>query len=159
MGAICSCLNPFMENTSTLTKSQTKLNENTSIADNHSALKIFLVAFSVYISFNWYVSSFISSNINSIDNKKSVSSNNDHIYHDIEKIQMSFKQYELIKNSFNSPKLKSKELLSIAKKTGLQITPHLLYRYYQSSDWSPKFYGKKYITLNLLNTLNNNLFL
>ena len=158
MGAICSCLNPFKQNTSTLTKNQTKLDENTSIADNYSALKILLLAFSVYISFNWYVCSFISSNSTSIDDKKPVSSNNDHIYLDIEKIQMSFKQFELIKNSFNSPKLKSKELLSIAEATGLQITPHLLYRYYQSSDWNPKFYGKKYITLNLLNMFNNNLF-
>ena len=73
---------------------------------------------------------------------------NDHAYVDIRTLPLTNLQLEMVMNVFESPKIQSTQLHVDAAATGLHITPHLVYRYFCSSDWgkganNPKFYGKR----------------
>ena len=83
-----------------------------------------------------------------IQSTTSSSSRNDHIYLPIEKLLLNEYQLSLIKESLASKKLQNKDMLVAASASGVRITPHLLFRYYQSSEWAPTFYGKRWVTSN-----------
>ena len=73
---------------------------------------------------------------------------NDHMYIDITNLDLSPAKLKMVGDVYTSPKIQSKQLHMEAASTGMQITPHLVYRYFQSSDWgkgasNPKFYGKR----------------
>ena len=55
----------------------------------------------------------------------------------------------MIDKVYTSPKLHTRQIQSDAAAVGVNISPHLIYRYFKSSEWgkganNPKFYGKNF---------------
>jgi hypothetical protein len=68
---------------------------------------------------------------------------NDHVEVPLENLKLTDDQRLLIENIYSSKRLHDKAVVDIAAETGMKISPHLVYRYLQSSEWVPTFYGKR----------------
>ena len=60
---------------------------------------------------------------------------NDHMYVELDQLSLTPKQLQLVKDVYKSPKLNTKQIQADATAVGVKISPHLVYRYFKSSEW------------------------
>eukprot|EP01036_Dinobryon_divergens_P036549 gene36549-47616_t len=66
---------------------------------------------------------------------------NDHLPNEVFTQRMSVSQKSLVQLAYDHV-VRDVDVVEAAKLTHWSITPHLMYRYYSSSDWSSKYYGR-----------------
>ena len=66
----------------------------------------------------------------------------DHLERDITTLGLDDTKLSQIHSIFTNPLLQNDTLLQIANNTGMSVTPHLIYRYLESVEWSDKYHGK-----------------
>ena len=70
----------------------------------------------------------------------------DHLECDIETLQITPEQLELVKNTYNSEEIQSEETKALAAKSGLEISEHFIYRYYASAKFDDLYHGKSMLS-------------
>lgn len=105
---------------------------------------IALVAFFVYVQ-NDYIQDIVVASQPS--RTYEFTDENDHMEVPLEKLNITDDKRQLIELVYRSEKLQEHNIVQLAAETGVQITPHLVYRYYMSGEWTPAFYGKRYSNL------------
>ena len=66
----------------------------------------------------------------------------DHLERDITTLGLDENKLSQIRSILTHPLLQNATLLQIANNTGMSVTPHLIYRYLESVEWSEKYHGK-----------------
>ena len=69
-------------------------------------------------------------------------SQSDHLERDITTLGLDETKLSQIRTILSHPLLQNDTLLQIANHTGMSVTPHLVYRYLESVEWSDKYHGK-----------------
>ena len=69
----------------------------------------------------------------------------DHLERDISAIGLEESKLQKVQQIFSHPLLQDAMLLKKATDTGMSISPHLVFRYLESVEWSDKYHGKPVI--------------
>jgi hypothetical protein len=72
-----------------------------------------------------------------------IADENDHLEIPLENLKITEDQRHLIERIYSSKQLHEKDVVAMAADTGMKISPHMIYRYLESSEWAPTFYGKR----------------
>lgn len=65
-----------------------------------------------------------------------------HLERDISTMGLEESKIKKVQRVFSDPLLQDTALLKKASDTGMTITPHLVFRYFESVEWSDKYHGK-----------------
>lgn len=69
----------------------------------------------------------------------------DHVESDVREMNLSDEKLRLIFDAYGSPRIQRDELRADAALTHWNVTPHTMYRYLASGDWTGKYNGKSIV--------------